>query len=150
LLEDKTLNRLQVRFTLNGPAATLYGRVDGPTLLHYELAAGAQPDLAEYPFPLLAPGASNPTLGVVLPVSPDAQDLASAFRVLADVGRRAASQRVRPQVVTTDQTSWLAGGGTSAVLVGRVDGLTAAPAVLAAAGWKRSAGGWTAPDGRVL
>jgi hypothetical protein len=99
---------------------------------------------------LLAPGASNPKLGVLLPVTPDAQDLASAFRVLADVGRRASSQRVQPQVVTADQVSWLAAGGVNAVLVGRVDGLPAAPAILAAAGWKRATGGWTAPDGRML
>jgi Bacterial cellulose synthase subunit len=152
LLESGELNRLQVRFALTGPGAALYGRVDGQTTMHYELAAATagQPALEQYPYPLLAAGASDPALGVVLPVTAEAQDLAAAFRVLADVGRRAASQRVRPLVVTTDQTGWLAAGGVRAVLIGRVDSLPPAVAVLEAAGWKWSAAGWTAPDGRVL
>lgn len=152
LLADGAPNRLQVRFALTGPAATLYGRMDGETAMHYELAPplAGQTNLAEYPYALLAAGASNPDLGVVLPVSPDTQDLAAAFRVLADVGRRAASQHVRPQVVTANQADWLAAGGVGAVLVGRVDSLPAAGTLLDAAGWKWSAAGWTAPDGRVL
>ena len=151
LLADGAPNRLQVRFTLTGPAATLYGRVDGETTMHYELAPlSGQPDLAEYPYTLLAAGVANPALGVVLPVTPDPQDLAAAFRVVADVGRRAASQRVLPQVITAGQADWLAAGGVGAVLVGRVDSLPAAGTVLDAAGWKWTSAGWTAPDGRVL
>jgi Bacterial cellulose synthase subunit len=152
LLEGGTPNRLQVRFTLTGPSTTMYGRVDPLTTLHYELAgsAGGVPGLEQYPYPLLAANAASPALGVVLPVAPSPGDLAAAFRVLADVGRRAPSQRVRPQVVSGDQLAWLGAGGVAAVLVGRLDGLPAAAAVLEAAGWRRGAGGWTAPDGRVL
>jgi hypothetical protein len=149
LLEPRDTNRLQVRFTLSGPATTLYGRIDGPTAMHYELAAppAGQPDLGQYPYSLLATGAASPGLGLVLPVTPDARDLGAALRVLADLGRRAASQHVRPQVVTSDQVTWLRAGGTGAVLVGRLGGLPAAPPILEGAGWKRSAGGWTSPGG---
>lgn len=152
LLEPAQSNRLQVRFSLVGPAATLYGRVDGQTLMHYQLAPSptGRPDLQAYPYSLLAAGASRPRLGLVLPVSPGARDLAAAFRVLTDLGRRAASQHVHPQVVTAEQTTWLAAGGVSALLVGRVDALPAAAPILDGAGWNRSAAGWTAPDGRTL
>jgi Bacterial cellulose synthase subunit len=152
LLAPGQSNRLQVRFALDGPAATLYGRIDGQTMLHYQLAPSPTglPELEEYPYSLLAAGASNPTLGLVLPSAPSAQDLAAAFRVMGDIGRRAASQRVRPAVVTTDQAAWLAAGGESAVLVGTLTGLPAAQTILESAGWKRSGGGWTAPDSRVL
>ena len=152
LLEPAQPNRLQVRFSLVGPAATLYGRIDGHTMMHYQLAPSPTglPDLEAYPYSLLAAGASRPRLGLVLPVSPGPRDLAAAFRVLADLGRRAASQHVRPQVVTAGQTEWLAAGGMSAVLVGRVDALPAAAAILGSAGWGRSLIGWTAPDGRTL
>ena len=152
LLDRRGPNRLQVRFALSGPAATLYGRIDGQTTLHYELAPAPTglPQLQHYPYSLLAAGATNPALGLVLPVSPSARDLAAAFRVLGDLGRRAASQHVRPKIVTGDQTSWLAAGGVSAVLVGTLDALPAARPVLEGAGWRQTGSGWTAPDGRVL
>ena len=49
LLPPGQANRLQVRFALNGPAATLYGRIDGQTMLHYQLAQSATclPELDE-------------------------------------------------------------------------------------------------------
>jgi Bacterial cellulose synthase subunit len=152
LLAPRQSHRLQVRFTLNGPAATLYGRIDGQTTMHYQLAPSPAglPELEVYPYSLLAAGASNPPLGLVLPSGPSTRDLAAAFRVLGDLGRRAASQHVRPVVVTAEQTAWLAAGGVSAVLVGSLAGLPAAPPILEASGWKQSAGGWTAPDGRAL
>src|SRR5215469_16606106 len=152
LLAPRGPNRLQVRFALDGPAATLYGRIDGETTLHYELAPSSTglPQLEEYPYSLLAAGATKPALGLVLPASPSARDLAAAFRVLGDLGRRAASQHVRPRVVTTDQGSWLAAGGVSAVLVGTLGALPAAPPVLLGAGWRQIGNAWTAPDGRVL
>jgi hypothetical protein len=152
LLDPRGPNRLQARFALNGPAATLYGRIDGQTTLHYELARSStdHPELEEYPYSLLSAGAPNPALALVLPASPSARDLAAAFRVLGDLGRRAASQHVRPRVVTADQTSWLAAGGISAVLVGTLRALPAAPPVLQAAGWRQTGNAWTAPDGRVL
>jgi Bacterial cellulose synthase subunit len=152
LLSPRGSNRLQVRFALNGPAATLYGRIDGQTLLHYELAPSPTglPELEEYPYSLLATGASNPGLGLVLPSSPSSRDLASAFRVLGDLGRRAASQHVRPTVVTAGQSSWLAAGGVSALLVGTLDGLPGVQPILESSGWRQSAGGWKAPDGRAL
>src|SRR5215472_14601628 len=134
LLDPRGPNRLQIRFALDGPAATLYGRIDGQTTLHYELAPSpaGQPELEDYPYSLLAAGATNPALGLVLPASPSARDLAAAFRVLGDLGRRAASQHVRPKIVTADQTSWLAAGGVGAVLVGTLAGLPAAPPILQA------------------
>lgn len=152
LLSARGSNRLQVRFALNGPAATLYGRVDGQTLLHYELAPspGGLPELEEYPYSLLAAGASNPGLGLVLPSEPSTRVLGAAFRVLGDLGRRAASQHVRPQVVTTGQAAWLAEGGVSALLVGTVDSLPGAASILESGGWKQSVAGWKAPDGRAL
>jgi hypothetical protein len=152
LLDQRQPTRLQVRFSLVGPTASLYGRIDGQTTLHYELAPApsGQADLSQYPFALLAADAPRPALGVVLPVTPDAQDLAAAFRVLADLGRRTASQRVQPKVVTADQESWLAAGGVSALIIGRIDRLPAAPTVLQAAGWRRSGAGWAAPGGQTL
>jgi Bacterial cellulose synthase subunit len=152
LLVDRQPVRLQVRFQLAGPAATLYGRLDGQTLIHYELAGSAdgRPELEQYPFSMLAAGSLNPTIGVVLPIRPAEQDLAVAFRVLADLGRRATSQHIHPVVVTAGQESWLATGGVSSLLVGRVGSLPAAPAILTSAGWKQSPTGWTAPDGRAL
>jgi hypothetical protein len=153
LLVERQPNRLQVRFQLAGTAATLYGRIDGQTLIHYQLAgaaAGGRPELEHYPYSLLADGALRPVVGVVLPSRPGTQDLAPALRVLADLGRRAASQHVRPQVVTSNQASWLAAGGVSALLIGRLSSLPGAPAILEAEGWTLEPAGWTAPDGRVL
>jgi len=152
LFAPRQATRLQVRFALAGPAATLYGRIDGQTMLHYELAPAPTglPDLERYPYSLLATGASSPGLGLVLPSAPAPRDLAAAFRVLGDLGRRAASQHVRPTVVTADQTKWLAGGGQSALLVGTLAALPPAQPILQAAGWKPVGAGWAAPDGRAL
>jgi hypothetical protein len=154
LIGQRQPNHLQVTFDLR-PApggAPLYGRIDGPTLVHYELTGpgGGAPGLEAYPYSLLAAGTSSPALGVVLPPAPDAREAGAALRLLADLGRRAASQQVRPRVVTGDQQAWLAAGGTGALLVGRVNGLPTAGQVLGAAGWKKTGAGWTAPDGRAL
>jgi hypothetical protein len=153
LLVERQPNRLQVRFQLAGPPATMYGRVDGQTLIHYQLASAApdgRPELEQYPYSLLTYGTRRPPLGVVLPSAPGAQELAPVMRVLADLGRRATSQRVRPQVVTTNQMGWLASSGVSALLIGRVSSVPGAATILNAEGWGLSLAGWTAPDGRVL
>jgi len=152
LLDPRQSNRLQVRFVLDGPAATLYGRLDGQTTLHYALAPSPTglPALEEYPYSLLAAGVANPELGLVLPASPSARDLSAALRVVGDLGRRAASRHVRPEVVTDDQAAWLAGGGVSAVLVGTLPALPVAAPILEAAGFRLSGAAWSAPDGREL
>ena len=155
LLAADQPTRLQVGFDLHAapgaPDADLYGRVDGQTLVHYELAApGGVPGLEAYPYSLLAVGAASPALGLVLPDRPTPSELAAGLRLLADVGRRAPSQRVRPQVVTTGQSAWLAAGGTGGLLVGLLDRVPSIARVLEGAGWRPAGGGWTSPEGRAL
>ena len=155
LLSEDQPTRLQVGFDLRPASgasqADLYGRVDGQTLVHYELAsAGGVPGLEAYPYSLLAFGAASPALGLLLPDRPEPAELAAGLRLLADVGRRAPSQRIRPQVVTTNQSAWLDGGGTGALLVGRLDRVPAGAEVLEDAGWRRLGVGWISPDGRGL
>jgi hypothetical protein len=154
LVDARLPNRLQVRFDLQASGIApgeLYGRVTGATMMHYELVGrGGAPGLETYPYALLPSQVLDPAVGLVLPSAPDPGELASALRLMADLGRRAASQHVRPEVVTADQTAWLASATIGAIMVGRLDRLPAAQTFLDAQGWKRGAKGWTAPDGTAL
>lgn len=158
ILTQQAPNRLEVRFMLHSaaqppPAATdLYGRLDGQTMIHYQLAApaGGRPaGLETYPFSLLGGLSADQTLGVVLPSSPNREELGTAFRLLADVGRRASPQRPIPRLVLSDQLRWLTSGGHPALIAGRVDRLPS-PALLDAAGWRHTDRGWTGPGGQLL
>jgi hypothetical protein len=155
LMDDRGPNRLQVRFDLRasgGQGAEPFGRVAGQTMLHYAFApAAGPPGLQDYPHSLLGPaGDTPPTLGVVLPAAPDADEVTAALRVVADLGRRAGAGRARARVVVADQLAWLGAGRGSALLVGRLDRVPGAARVLQAAGWRPGGGGWTSPDGRDL
>lgn len=157
LIDQQHPNRLQVRFDLRAPPGSqelLYGRVDATTLIHYSLARAASgiPGLETYPHSLLATDASrpaSPTLAMMLPSPPDMTEAAAAFRILADLGRRAATQRVRVRVIPPSELSTPETQGAGVVLVGRLDRLPAADRVLASAGWHSAPDGWAAPDGRV-
>jgi hypothetical protein len=79
LLDEQSPNRLQVRFDLRpagaASASALYGRLNGPSMMHYELAgsSGAPAGLEAYPYSLLVTGAASPALGLLLPSTPDEQ-----------------------------------------------------------------------------
>jgi hypothetical protein len=157
VIDQQRGNRLQVRFDLVAPSVSqelLYGRVDSRTLIHYNLAPGAngQAGLETYPFSLLATDASrpgNPTLGVALPTPPDPTETAAALGILTEVGRRAATQRVRVRVMSAADLSAPDTQGAGVLLVGRMDRLPAAERALSAAGWHSTPDGWMAPEGEV-
>lgn len=157
LIDQQHPNRLQVRFDLKAPSGSqelLYGRVDATTLIHYSLAQATSgiAGLETYPYSLLATDASrpaSPTLAVMLPSPPDVTEAAAAFRILADLGRRAATQRIRVRVISPSELSAPETQGAGLVLVGRLDRLPGADRVLASAGWHSAPDGWAAPDGRV-
>ncbi len=157
LVDQQGTNRLQVRFDLVAPSVSqelLYGRVDSRTLIHYNLAPGTngQAGLETYPFSLLATDASrpgNPTLGVALPSPPDPTAMAAALGILTEVGRRAATQRVRVSVISAADLSAPDTQGAGVLLVGRMDRLPAAERALSAAGWHSTPDGWMGPDGGV-
>lgn len=157
LLSEQVFNRVEVRFTLRAaqpaPAPSdLYGRLDGQTMIHYQLAmpAGSRPaGLETYPFSLLPAEGGDRTMAVVMPSSPDAEELGTAFRLVADLGRRGGVQRPDPRLIVSGQVAWLAAGGRPALVAGRLDRLPA-PDLLEAAGWRKSDRGLVGPDGRVL
>jgi hypothetical protein len=160
LIDTQHQNRLQVRFELRAPAVAaadqeaLYGRVDNRTLVHYHLAVplAGVPSLETYPYSLLATDATQPAtprLAVALPAAPDLTEVGAALTVLADLGRRAATQRVEARVISLDQLPAPGTQGAAIVLVGRLDRLSAATRVLEEAGWRPDAQGWIAPDGHV-
>jgi cellulose synthase subunit len=157
LIDQQHPNRLRVTFDLVAGSAAqdlLYGKLEAPTLIHYSLAvlSTGLPGLETYPWSLLATDASHaavPTLGVALPSPPDMAETSAALRIFAELGRRAATQRVRLNVITPAQLGAPETHGAGVVLVGRLDHLPAAQRVLAAAGWRSSADGWTAPNGKV-
>jgi hypothetical protein len=152
-------NLLQARFELKvaGAPATgdsaAYARLDPLTLLHYQLygppGSRPPPRLESYPFPF-ATRAGDSGLGFVLPQPAAGADLRAAFRLAADLGRRAFTQQLRPEVVTAGSDGWLRSAGKPALLVGTVGRLPAAERVLQAAGFIGSASGWTAPGGQQL
>ena len=157
LIDQQHPNRLRVTFDLAAGSAVqdlLYGKLEAPTLIHYGLAvlSTGLPGLETYPWSLLATDASNaaaPTLGVALPSPPDMAETSAALRILAELGRRVATQRVRLNVITPSQLGAPETHGAGVVLVGRLDHLPAAQRVLAAAGWRSTPDGWTAPNGKV-
>jgi hypothetical protein len=152
-------NLLQARFELkvSGAPATgdsaAYARLDPQTLLHYQIygppGSRPPPRLESYPFPF-ATRAGDSGLGFVLPQPAAGADLRTALRLAADLGRRAFTQQVRPEIVTTGSDAWLRSAGKPALLIGTLGRLPAAQRVLQAAGFSGSASGWSAPDGQQL
>jgi len=156
VLSDQTTNRLRIQFTMRSSAQPtpspndLFGRLDGRTLIHYQLASpgGGRPaGLETYPFSLLPTSEQDTTLGVVVPNQPDPEEAGSALRVLADLGYRAGLRRPNATLVSEDGAGWLAAGGRPAVVLGRFDRLP--PQVQAASGWKPGDRGLTGPGGRT-
>ncbi|MDQ6742516.1 MAG: cellulose biosynthesis cyclic di-GMP-binding regulatory protein BcsB [Candidatus Dormibacteraeota bacterium] len=156
VLSDQTPNRLRIQFTMRSAAqpppssSDLFGRLDGRTLIHYQLATpgGGRPaGLETYPFSLLPTSEQDRTVGVVLPNQPGLEEAGSALRVLADLGYRAGLRRPSVTLVSDDGSGWLASGGRPAVVVGRFDRL---PAQLqGGSGWKRADRGLDGPGGRT-
>jgi hypothetical protein len=155
-ISEQGPNKLEVRFTMHStaqpaPAPTdLYGRLDGQTMIHYQLALpqSGLPGLQTYPYQMVAEAGYSQTVGVVLPEQPGNEELGTALRVIADLGRRSGPQRPDITLVGSDRMGWLTAGGHPAVLIGRVDRIPSA--ALNATSWKRSDRGLTGPDGRVL
>lgn len=153
-------NLVEVRFDLrlagragdDGGSPSAFARLDGQTLLRYQLFVppGSTPParLEAYPFPLVGTHALTPArLGLVMPRPPADADLGSALRLVADLSRRSQGQVVVPEVVTANQVDWLRAGGVPALVVGALQGLPAADAVLRAAGFTANGATWIAPDG---
>jgi hypothetical protein len=157
LIDPQHPNRLQVTFDLATASASqdlLYGKVEGPTLIHYSLVglSSGLPGLETYPWSLLATDASvaaKPTVGVALPSPPDMAETTSALRIFAELGRRTATQAVRLKVIAPSDLAAPNTEGAGVFVIGRLDHLPAAQRVLAAAGWHSAPDGWTAPDGRL-
>ncbi|MDQ6742361.1 MAG: cellulose biosynthesis cyclic di-GMP-binding regulatory protein BcsB, partial [Candidatus Dormibacteraeota bacterium] len=155
MLHPDRPNRLEVRFSLVPPgrpaSADLYGQLGSRTLLHYELRAldGGAPDaLEDYPAGLLGPSgaqAGPAPLALFLPSQPDTTEVAAMARLMADLGRRARSYRVEPQVSPTDPVGWLGSASSPALMVGRLDRLPAAGGILQRAGFTRTPEGWRPP-----
>jgi hypothetical protein len=128
-----------------------YARVDPQTLIHYQLLlapATASPALLElYPFSVLR---NDGHLGIVLPTPPRDADLRSAFRLAADLGRRAAGVEVQPEIVASGADGWLHAGGSPAIVLGTTDRLPQAAEMLRRTGFVQSGGGWTAPGGETV
>jgi hypothetical protein len=152
-------NLMEARFELKlaGAPATgdsaAYARLEPQTLLHYQLygppGSRPPPRLESYPFPLVSRAGSS-RVGLILPHPIAEADLRVALRLAADLGRRAPSQQLEPEVVTTGANDWLRTSGASALLVGTIGRLPIAESVLRAAGFSGSASGWTAPDGQPV
>jgi Bacterial cellulose synthase subunit len=158
MLSEQAPNRLEVRFTMRSasqPAAApsdLFSRLDGQTMVHYQLAVpggGRAAGLETYPFSLLAAGGVARNLGVVLPGQPEPGEMGSALRVLADIGFRAGALHPTARLISSDSATWLSKGGQPAIVIGRLDRLPS-PALIDAAGWKRADKGLNGPDGRAL
>ena len=156
-------NLVEVRFDLrlagragdDGDNPSAFARLEGQTLLRYQLSVppGSPPParLEAYPFPLVGTHALAPArLGLVMPRPPADPDLGAAFRLVADLGRRSQGQEVVPEVVTANQVDWLRAGGVPALVVGALQGLPAADAVLRAAGFTTDGATWISPDGAPL
>ncbi|HEY4864661.1 MAG TPA: cellulose biosynthesis cyclic di-GMP-binding regulatory protein BcsB [Candidatus Dormibacteraeota bacterium] len=152
-------NLLEARFELKlaGAPATgdsaAYARLEPQTLLHYQLygppGSRPPPRLESYPFPLVSRAGSS-RVGLVLPHPSAEADLRVALRLAADLGRRAPTQQLQPEVVSTAAADWLRTAAIPALLVGTVGRVPQAESVLKAAGFKGSARGWTAPDGQPV
>jgi hypothetical protein len=152
-------NLLEARFELKlaGAPATgdsaAYARLEPQTLLHYQLygppGSRPPPRLESYPFPLVSRAGSS-RVGLVLPHPSGEADLRVALRLAADLGRRAPTQQLQPEVVSTAAANWLRTAGIPALLVGTVGRVPQAESVLKAAGFNGSARGWTAPDGQPV
>ena len=157
LVDQQHPNRLQVAFDLVTASASqdlLYGKLESPTLVHYSLAEASSglPGLEAYPWSLLATDASSaaaPTIGVALPSPPEMAEASAALRIVAELGRRAATQPVRLRIIAPSDLGTPETQGAGVMLVGRLDHLPGAQRVLAAAGWRSAPEGWRAPDGRV-
>ena len=148
-------NLLQARFLLpNGGQAAegLFGRLDGQTLIHYELQRPAGADslaLNDFPYSLIEPASatSSPPLALVLPDKPEAAELGDALRLTAAVGKSARSRRVQPKVITTGQADWPSGVVGPAVVVGRAERSPLITRLLQAAGFSKTDRGWRSPGG---
>ena len=159
LLKPGAPNLLEARFALQPSTgmdpSTAYARLDPQTFLHYQLfgppGSRAQVELGSYPFPLLGRGGQGDqaALGVILPRQADAGELGSAFRLVADLGRRAYLQELVPQVVTSDPTEWVQSASTPALLVGKLDRLPLAEDLLRAAGFSPGSA-WSGPAGERI
>lgn len=154
-LSDQVPNRLRIQFTMRSAAqpapsaSDLFGRLDGRTLIHYQLAGpgGGKPaGLETYPYSLLATSEQDRPVGVVVPDQPTSEEAGSALRVLADLGYRAGLRRPNATLVSEDGKGWLGSGGRPAIVVGRFDRLPSQ--VQNGSGWKRADRGLSGPGGR--
>jgi hypothetical protein len=124
-------------------ASVPFGRIDGETLVHYQLRDPAA-TLAAYPFSLATGDPRSPLrLGLVVPTAPTGGEVSAAFRLAADVGARLWTRPVVPDVVAARQQAWLEAGAGPALVVGRIDRLALIPSLLARAGLRRTHGTWT-------
>jgi Bacterial cellulose synthase subunit len=157
LLSNQAPNRLRIQFTMKSAAqpppstSDLFGRLDGRTLMHYQLAtpAGGKPaGLETYPYSLLSTSEQQRTVGVVVPVQPDPEEAGSALRVLADLGFRAGLRRPDATLVSDDAAGWLSSGGRPAIVLGRFERVP--QPVQSASGWKRTDKGLVGPGGQTV
>lgn len=157
LLRPTSPNLLQIRFALRlaGPAANTssaaYVRLDPQTLFHYQLYTPPDgrplPRLESYPLPLLG-GTGARRVGLLLPEGPTDAELRPALRLAGDLGRRAYTQEIIPEVVTSGQVGWLKSSEVPALLIGTRARLPLAAALLKAAGF--SAPPTTGPAGEAV
>jgi hypothetical protein len=124
---------------------SLAGRIDGATMIHYELAEPAG-SLAAYPDSLLKmDDGGRVRLALIVPTRPSSVELDAVLRLAADVGRRTRERRLLFEMVSSNQETWLRAADMPAILVGRLDQLVALRTLLISDGFVSVPGGWRAP-----
>lgn len=141
-------NFLQTHFKLDGKgAAGTFARLDRESLIHYQLVGedDQAESLAAYPYSVLTRrNGLEPTIYVAVPDSPSSAELSGAWRMLADLGRRAGVRRLTP-VVTTGRTGPVPALSDPLLIVGRADRLPYGTSVLQALGYVISSSAITLP-----
>jgi cellulose synthase subunit len=163
LLSQQSPNLVEARFELlagpvrrsaagAAPPEPAYARIDPQSYVHYQLygSPGSRPTarLEGYPLPFAGRGGLG-RVGLLLPSLPSSTELTAAFRLAADLGRRAYGQELAPQVVTGGHAEWLQSSATPALVVGTAGRLPVAAAVLRAAGFSESPA-WSGPAGESI
>src|SRR5207253_2814970 len=115
------------------PAASLAVAINGKALANVQLSPGTR-----------AGGVFEKEVPTAMLRSDRPNRLDARFSLLQPA--RAPAVRVTPQVVAGDPLRWLASASAPALVMGRLDRLPAAVALLQGAGFSRTPEGWRAPQ----